>query len=111
MPPDSPVSATVERPVPFRGLKGGDHIWRIAACRDPDGHVTGTTVRFELACEDLIETIVVGDRSEARGVNGKRQNGEGRAVEGEPSNEFGSDMLGVGSTATIAENENFILAP
>ena len=87
----------------FCGEQTGDYVWGIAAGGDADGNVAGTGQGFDLAGENLIETVIVANGGEAGSIDGESQSGERRPVKGEAADEFGGDVLGIGGAAAIAE--------
>src|SRR5215469_1746287 len=60
---------------------------------------------FELAREDAIESVVVGDRGERRCVDGERKPRPTRSLEHEPPGELSREVLRLGRAAAVAEKK------
>ncbi len=60
---------------------------------------------LDLALEDLVIGEVVGDGRDGRGVGRQRQGRQGPPGAAEASRQLGCEVLGVGSTAAVAEDD------
>jgi hypothetical protein len=95
-------------PSPARGLDGEHHVLRRAARRDRDQHVARAAERLDLAREHLLVAVVVRDRGQRRRVGGERDPGERPALEHEPPDQLGGDVLRVGGAAAVAAQQHLM---
>ena len=94
-----------------RGDQGGQDVGRVAAGRNRQQHVAGTTQGADLPGEDLLEGVVVGDGGQRRTVGGQRDGGQSRPFDLEAVDQFGGEMLGVGGGAAVAASQNLVASP
>ena len=73
---------------------------------DPDDDVAGQGQCFDLALEDALVVVVVGDGREHRGVSGQRQRRQRPPVALEVAGQLARQMLGVSGTAAVAEGDD-----
>src|SRR6185437_272531 len=79
-----------------RRLQRRDDVRRTARRRDRDEHVASAAESAHLTLKRALETIVVTDRGEHRGIGRQRDRGQRIAVEIEPRQKLAGDVLGVG---------------
>src|SRR6516162_6014405 len=91
----------------FRCHKSLYNIRGVSAGRYSDCRVTCTGQRFQLAGEDVLKAIVVGDRCKAGGIHGERQCSKSRTINHETAYKVRGEVLRIRRTTTIPEKENF----
>jgi hypothetical protein len=62
--------------------------------------------RLELTREEPLESQIVADRRQRRGVGGERDGRDGLAVLDVANRKLGGEMLGIGGAAAIAEEQD-----
>ena len=85
--------------------KRAQHVARASGGRDGKKHVARLPEPAHLALEHMLEAIIVADGGEHRGVGGERHGRQRPAVGDVTRQEFGGQMLRIGSAAAIAGNQ------
>src|ERR1700722_15546147 len=88
-----------------RGLQRRKHVRRAAGRRYREKDVASAAQAPHLTFERLIESIIVANRSQYRGIGRESNRRERIAVEVQSREELASDMLRIGGAATIARNQ------
>src|SRR5580658_8059142 len=83
-------------------LKGAHDVGRVAGGGNGEEDVSRLAKSFNLAGEEALETIVVGDGGEDGGVRGECDGTHGGAIVDETANELRGNVLGVGCAAAVA---------
>ena len=87
------------------GLQALDDVGRVAAGRDAEGDVARRAKRLDLPREDALEPVVVGHRRHQARVGRQCQRRHRASFPLIPAHELGHEVLGVGGTAAVAEDE------
>ena len=87
---------------------GAQNVCRLPAGGDRQGHVARPPEGANLLGEHLDVPVVVGDAGECRGVGRQRDRRQRHAFDLEAIDELGGDVLGVGSTAAVAEEQQLV---
>jgi hypothetical protein len=64
--------------------------------------------RLDLAREDLVEAVVVGDGREDRGVRRQRDGGDAAAFQRVAAHQLGGNVLRIGGAAAVPEHEQLV---
>src|SRR5215813_8059670 len=92
----------------FRYFEGEYYIWRIPAGRDADCYVACLSEGFNLPRENVLETVIVRDGGQARSIRVERNCGQRRTLHPEAAYQISGKMLGVRSTSSIPEKQDFV---
>src|SRR5690606_14534282 len=84
------------------GVGGGQQVGAGAAGGQQHQHVAGPAVRADLAGEDGVDAVVVGDGGGAGGVGVQGDRGERGPVVAVAADEFGGQVLGLGRAGAVA---------
>ena len=87
-------------------LDRSEHVRRVATGGEPDRHIPGAPEPLDLAQEDVLETIIVADAGQDRGIGGEREGRKGAAFVRESPDHFGGQVLGIRGAAAIAEEKH-----
>ena len=97
-----------DKPALARKAKRRQNIRRFAGGGQRHQHVAALAEPFDLPREHLLETVIVGDRGQRRGVGGQRKRRVTGPVLLVAADDFGGDVLGVGGAAAIADDQQLV---
>ena len=89
-------------------LQGMLYVGRVAAGRKAYQNITFRSQGCCLPFEDAFEAIIIADCGQDGSVGCHGDGGQAFPFGHETSDEFGSDMLGIGCTATVTAKQDFV---
>jgi len=87
-----------------------EDVLAVAGSRNTHGDIAPAAQSLDLPLEQAVEPQVIAASRQRRGVGGERDGGDGGAVRLVADDEFGGNVLSVGGTAAIAEQQEFAAA-
>jgi|ERR1700683_1414152 hypothetical protein len=87
-----------------------DDVRRAPAGADPDGDISGTPERANLARENLLEAIVIPDGGQGGAVRSESDRRQSFAVARETADEFGGHVLRIRRAAPVSEEQELVSA-
>ena len=97
-----------DKPALARGAERRQNVRRFAGRGQRQQHVAALAQALDLPREHLLETVVVGDRGQRRGVGGQRNRRITGTILLVAADDFGGDVLGVGGAAAIADDQQLV---
>ena len=92
---------------PACGFHGADHVFGVPRGRDGQQAVSRSAKACELAGENLIEFVVVGDAGQRRGVGGQGHGCKRLTLCDKASRKLGCNMLAVRCRSAVAAEHEF----
>jgi len=91
-----------------RRINSADNVPRTPARTDADGDVALAPQRPNLACEHLLESVVVGDSRQGRTIRGERDRRQCLAIPCKAADKLRSHVLRIGCATPIPEQQELV---